>query len=98
GRYARAAMIPLLSSVLVLGVGSAASNSASNSQSLQERARAALGPWPKDAQLEARGKAHASGIDGTVAVRFDGDGRFRIDFDSALPEGSAFDGTRVWAH
>jgi predicted aspartyl protease len=91
-------MIPLLSSVLVLGAGSAASTAASTAQSLHERARAAHGPWPKDAQLEARGKAHASGIDGTLEVRFDGDGRFRIDFDSALPQGSAFDGTRVWEH
>ena len=59
-------MNPLLSAAILLGVGHAAPPS----ESMLERARAALGPWPgKDVQLEGRGKARASGVDGKVEVR-----------------------------
>ncbi len=62
-----------------------------------ERARAALGALAEDAQLEARGTAHSAGLDGALRVVVAGDGRFRLDLDSALPDHSGFDGTRVWS-
>jgi len=65
-------------------------------QSLRERARAALGGTNDGAPLEGRGKAHAGGLDGVHRVVLAGDGRFRFELDTALPEGAAFDGKCVW--
>ncbi|NOT32120.1 MAG: hypothetical protein HOP15_16860 [Planctomycetes bacterium] len=63
---------------------------------LLARARAAQGQSAESAQLEGRGKVHASGLDGRQRVVLATDGRFRFEVESGLPESSGFDGERVW--
>lgn len=63
---------------------------------LLARARAAQGQSAAGTQLEGRGKAHASGLDGRQRVVLGTDGRFRFEVESGLPESSGFDGERVW--
>jgi len=64
---------------------------------LVERARVALGPTSMGAvQLEGRGKAHSSGVDGALRVRCTNAGAFRFDFDGPLPDTAAFDGKVSW--
>lgn len=65
-------------------------------EALLERARAAPGATAAAPQLEGRGKARDSGVDGALRVVLATDGRFYIDFDAPLPERTAFDGSTTW--
>ncbi|NOT28950.1 MAG: hypothetical protein HOP15_00720 [Planctomycetes bacterium] len=83
-------------SVLAAGLGLVPSFARQeNMGTLLDRARAALGK-AEAAQLEGCGKAHASGLDGSVRVAAASDGRFRVNVDTELPEHIGFDGVLVW--
>jgi hypothetical protein len=63
---------------------------------LLERARIAPGKTAAAPQLEGRGRAKDSGVDGALRAVLAADGRFYFDFDASLPERTAFDGATTW--
>jgi hypothetical protein len=64
---------------------------------LLAKAKEALGRLlAPETHVESLGRAEVHGARGTFRVLLAGDGRFRSEVHSALPEGSGFDGATVW--